>query len=105
MGAGTNGHGFRGVQRRHDRDTRCVLFSLLVKHVPSRWLLGPGIGAMIVGLVLVALTRDYGYVLMLVMLISAGASVVTPMITYWASIGGGLAQGAALGEQTAASGL
>lgn len=82
-----------------------VLFSLLIKHVPSRWLLGPGILAMIVGLVLMPMTADYDRILLLVLLISAGASVVAPMITYWASIGAGLAQGAALGKQTAASSL
>jgi MFS transporter, DHA1 family, multidrug resistance protein len=82
-----------------------VLFSLLIKHVPSGWLLGPGILAMIAGLILMPGTTNYDGILLLVMLISAGTSVVTPMLTYWASIGAGLAQGAALGKQTAASSL
>jgi len=80
-----------------------VLFSLLIKHVPTGWLLGPGILAMIVGLILMPTPANYDGILLLVMLISAGTSVVTPMLTYWASIGAGLAQGAALGKQTAAS--
>ena len=79
-----------------------VLFSFLIKHVPSGWLLGPGILAMIAGLILMPGTANYDGILLLVMLISAGTSVVTPMLTYWASIGAGLAQGAALGKQTAA---
>jgi DHA1 family multidrug resistance protein-like MFS transporter len=82
-----------------------VLFSFLIKHVSSRWLLGPGILAMIAGLILMPGTANYDGILLLVMLISAGTSVVTPMLTYWASIGAGLAQGAALGKQTAASSL
>ncbi len=81
------------------------LFSLLIKRVPSGWLLGPGIVAMVIGLVLMPMTANYDRILLLVMLISAGASVIAPMITYWASIGAGLAQGAALGAQTAASSL
>jgi DHA1 family multidrug resistance protein-like MFS transporter len=82
-----------------------VLFSTLISHVSSNWLIVPGLGAMIVGLTLMPLTADYGRLLLLVMLTSAGASVVAPMITYWASIGAGMAQGAALGTQTAASSL
>jgi len=81
------------------------LFSLLIKRVSSRWLLGPGILAMIVGLTLMPAATNYEGILLLVMLVSAGASVVAPMLTYWASIGAGLAQGAALGKQTAASSL
>jgi MFS family permease len=81
------------------------LFSTLIKRVPSGWLLGPGLAAMVVGLALMPLTANYDRILLLVTLISAGASVVAPMITYWASIGAGLAQGAALGTQTAASSL
>ena len=81
------------------------LFSMLIKRVPGGWLLGPGLAAMIAGLALIPVTADYDRILLLVMLISAGASVVAPMITYWASMGAGLAQGAALGTQTAASSL
>ncbi len=82
-----------------------VLFSFLIKHVSNRWLLGPGILAMITGLILMPGTANYDAILLLVVLISAGASVVAPLLTYWASIGAGLAQGAALGRQTAASSL
>ena len=81
------------------------LFSVLVKHVSSGWLIGPGLGAMVLGLALMPFTANYDRLLLLVMLISAGASVVAPMITYWASLGAGLARGAALGTQTAASSL
>ena len=82
-----------------------LLFATLVKRVSSGWLIGPGLGGMILGLTLMPFTAEYGRLLFLVILISAGASVVAPMITYWASLGAGLAQGAALGTQTAASSL
>ncbi len=81
------------------------LFSALIKHVPGIWLLAPGLGAMVLGLMLMPVTANFDQILLLVVLTSAGASVVAPMITYWASIGAGLAQGAALGTQTAASSL
>lgn len=80
-----------------------VLFAAIIKYVPNVWLVSSGLGAMIVGLVFMPLTQNYDQILLLVVLTSAGASVVAPMITYWASIGAGLAQGAALGTQTAAS--
>lgn len=82
-----------------------VLFAAIIKYVPNVWLVSSGLGAMIVGLVLMPLSQNYDQILLLVVLTSAGASVVAPMITYWASIGAGLAQGAALGTQTAASSL
>ncbi|MHB8442421.1 MAG: MFS transporter [Candidatus Tyrphobacter sp.] len=82
-----------------------LLFSLLVKRIPARWLIGSGLSAMVLALTLMPLTENYGVLLTLVVLVSAGASVVAPMITYWASLGAGMALGAALGTQTAASSL
>lgn len=82
-----------------------VLFATLVKRVSSGWLIGFGLGAMILGLALMPFTDKFGLLLFLVVLISAGASVVAPTITYRASLGARLARGAALGTQTAASSL
>jgi len=60
---------------------------------------------MAVGLGLLPVAAVFGVLLFLVGLVSAGAGILIPLLSYLVSLHGGASQGAALGKQTAAASL
>jgi MFS family permease len=82
-----------------------LVFSPLVKPEATRWLLGPGLAILAAGLVAVSLANSYLTLILAVALIAASAGILSPIVTYWISLGADKSQGANLGLQTAAASL
>lgn len=82
-----------------------LVFSPLVKPETTRWLLVPGLAALAVGLIAVSFANGYLALVLAVGLIAASAGILSPIVTYWISLGAGETQGAELGLQTAAASL
>lgn len=82
-----------------------IVFSPLVKPEATRWLFAPGLVALAIGLVAVSLVQSYIALVTAVILIAASAGIISPIVTYWISLGADENQGAALGLGTAAASL
>lgn len=84
---------------------QAIVFSPLVKPRSTRWLIGPTLAIMAGALVLVPRATDFGAMLLVVGAVGASAGLLSPVLTYWISLGAGQTQGADLGRQTAAASL
>jgi predicted MFS family arabinose efflux permease len=82
-----------------------LVFSPLVKPEVTRWLLTPGLAILAVSLVVVSFTGTSIALSIAVALVAASAGILSPIVTYWVSLGAGDTQGADLGDMTAAASL
>jgi len=84
---------------------QAIVFSPLVNPASTRWLFTPGIVILTAGLVIVPLVTSSITMAIAVALVAASAGILSPIATYWISLGAGELQGTALGRQTAAASL
>lgn len=84
---------------------QALVFSPLIKPELTRWFITPGLGLLAVGLLLVPLASSYITTSVAVALVAASAGILSPIVTYWVSLGAGKTQGADLGQVTAAASL
>jgi predicted MFS family arabinose efflux permease len=82
-----------------------LVFSPLIRPGATRWFFAPALGILAVGLVLVPLATSYMATTIAVAFVAASAGVLSPIATYWVSLGAGDKQGADLGRATAAASL
>ena len=84
---------------------QAIVFSPWIKPETTRWLIAPALALLAAGLFLVPYASNFRLMLMVVGVVAASAGILSPILTYWISIKSGAAQGAAFGNQTAASSL
>jgi DHA1 family multidrug resistance protein-like MFS transporter len=84
---------------------QALVFSPLMDPVRTRWLIWPALALLAAGLVTVPLADTSIAMTVAVALIAASAGILSPIATYWASLGTAETQGADLGRMTAASSL
>ncbi len=84
---------------------QAVVFSPLIKPEATRWFMSPGLAALSVGLIGASLVESDGAMAVAVALIAASAGILSPVATYWASLGPAKHQGTNLGRMTAFSSL
>lgn len=84
---------------------QALVFSPLVKPELTRHVLAPGLALLAIGLLLVPLASGYLATTATVALVAASAGILSPIVTYWVSLGGGKTQGADLGRVSAAASL
>jgi DHA1 family multidrug resistance protein-like MFS transporter len=84
---------------------QALVFSPLVKPERTRWLLTPGLAILAIGLVAVPFTSTSITMSIAIALVAASAGILSPIVTYWVSLGGGQTQGSDLGRVTAAASL
>ena len=84
---------------------QAVVFSPLVKPEATRWFLTPGLTILAAGLAAVPFATSNITMAVAVALVAASAGILSPIATYWISLGAGEMQGFALGRQTAAASL
>lgn len=82
-----------------------LVFSPLIKPELTRWFVAPGLAILAVSLVVVSLTSTSVSMTIAVALVAASAGILSPVVTYWVSLGAGETQGADLGRMTAAASL
>ncbi|KWF26709.1 MFS transporter [Burkholderia diffusa] len=82
-----------------------VVFSPLVKPDLTRWFLTPALIVLAVGLAAVPLVAGNLGTAITVAVVASSAGIISPIATYWISLGAGERQGAALGWQTSAASL
>lgn len=84
---------------------QALVFSPLVRPERTRWLLTPGLAILAIGLVAVPFAGTSITMSIAVALVAASAGILSPIVTYWVSLGGGQTRGADLGRVTAAASL
>jgi MFS family permease len=84
---------------------QALVFSPLIKPQLTRRFIAPALALLAVGLVLVPLASSYITLTVTVALVAASAGILSPIVTYWVSLGAGDTQGADLGRVTAAASL
>ena len=84
---------------------QAIVFSPWIKPETTRWLIAPALALLAAGLFLVPYASNFRLMLTVVGVVAASAGILSPILTYWISIKSGAAQGAAFGNQTAASSL
>ena len=84
---------------------QAIVFSPLVRPASTRWLITPALAVLAVGLFLVPRASSFSMMLVVIGAVSASAGILSPILTYWISRRSGDAQGARLGQQTAAASL
>lgn len=84
---------------------QALVFSPLMDPARTRWLIWPGLVTLATGLAVVPIADTSAAMTAAVALIAASAGILSPIATYWASLGSGEAQGANLGRMTAAASL
>ena len=84
---------------------QALVFSPLMDPARTRWLIWPALALLAGGLVTVPLADTTIAMSVAVALIAASAGILSPIATYWASLGTAETQGADLGRMTAASSL
>ena len=84
---------------------QAIVFSPWIKPETTRWLIAPALALLAAGLFLVPYASNFRLMLMVVGVVAASAGILSPILTYWIWIKSGAAQGAAFGNQTAASSL
>ena len=83
---------------------QALVFSPLVKPELTRWFFTPGLASWPSAFASSARQRLLSTVVA-VALVAASAGILSPIVTYWVSLGAGKTQGAALGRVTAAASL
>jgi len=84
---------------------QALVFSPLIKPELTRWFIAPGLATLSIGLVIVSLVSTSVLMSIAVALVAASAGVLSPIATYWASLGIVTSEGARLGRMTAAASL
>ena len=84
---------------------QAIVFSPWVQPVTTRWLIAPAFAILAAGLFLVPRASDFKLTLAVIGTVAASAGILSPILTYWISSKAGKAQGARLGQQTAAASL
>lgn len=84
---------------------QALVFSPLVKPEVTRWFITPGLAILAIALVLVPLANSYISTTVAVALVAASAGVLSPIVTYWVSLGANETQRADQGLITAAASL
>lgn len=84
---------------------QALVFSPFVDPARTRWLIAPGLATLAAGLAIVPLAETTIAMTVAVALIAASAGILSPVATYWASLGSTETQGADLGRMTAAASL
>lgn len=85
---------------------QALVFSPLIKPEVTRWFVTPGLAILAIGLVVVPFTSTAITMSIAVALVAASAGILSPIVTYWVSLGAGeTTQGADLGRMTAAASL
>ena len=84
---------------------QALVFSPLVRPERTRWLLTPGLAILAIGLIAVPFTSTSVTMSIAVALVAASAGILSPIVTYWVSLGAGETQGADLGRVTAVASL
>ncbi|MCA8291861.1 MFS transporter [Burkholderia vietnamiensis] len=82
-----------------------LVFSPLVKPEATRWFLTPALAILAASLAAVPFAVNSLAMAVAVALVAGSAGIISPIATYWISLGAGERQGAALGWQTAAASL
>ena len=82
-----------------------IVFSPLVHPASTRWLIAPALALLAAGLFLVPWASNFTLMLVVIGVVAASAGILSPILTYWISSRSGDAQGAKLGQQTAAASL
>lgn len=81
------------------------VFSPLVKPELTRWFIAPGLAILALSLAVVSFTDTSITLTVTVALVAASAGILSPIVTYWVSLGAPETQGADLGRTTAAASL
>jgi len=84
---------------------QALVFSPLIKPEATRWFVTPGLAILAISLVVVPFTSTSITMSIVVALVAASAGILSPIVTYWVSLGAGETQGADLGRMTAAASL
>lgn len=84
---------------------QALVFSPLVRPEATRWLVTPSLAILALSLAAVPFAGGYMMMTVAVALVAASAGILSPIATYWISLGAGEAQGTELGWQTAAASL
>jgi DHA1 family multidrug resistance protein-like MFS transporter len=84
---------------------QALVFSPLIKPELTRWFLTPALAILAIGLVAVPFASTSITMSVAVALVAASAGILSPIVTYWVSLGAGATQGADLGRVTAAASL
>lgn len=84
---------------------QALVFSPFIKPETTRWLFTPGVALLALGLVAVPFATTDFAIAAAVALVAASAGLLSPIATYWVSLGAGETQGADLGWATAAASL
>lgn len=82
-----------------------LVFSPLVKPDVTRWFLTPALALLAISLAAVPLATGYLSTTIAVALVAASAGILSPIVTYWVSLGAPETQGADLGRAAAAASL
>lgn len=82
-----------------------IVFSPLIKPEFTRWFIAPGLALLSVGLIVVPFASASITMTVAVALVAASAGILSPVATYWASLGTTASQGAILGRMTASASL
>src|SRR5262249_2275980 len=82
-----------------------LVFSPLIKPELTRWFISPGLAVLAVSLVVVSLSTTWIAMTLAVALVAASAGILSPIVTYWVSLGSSKTQGTELGRMTAAASL
>jgi MFS family permease len=82
-----------------------LVFSPLIRPERTRWLLTPGLAILMIGLAAVPIASTSLTMSIAVALVAASAGILSPIVTYWVSLGAGETQGAELGRVTAVASL
>ncbi|MBB6182526.1 MFS transporter [Pseudorhizobium flavum] len=81
---------------------QAVIFSPVIAPSRTSKLISPSLVIMAGSLLLVPFAESFVAQLLIIGAVAASAGVLTPVLTYWISLGAGAAQGAELGRQAAA---
>jgi MFS family permease len=84
---------------------QAMVFSPWFKPDRTRWLIAPALSVLAAGLFLVPWASDFASMLVVIGAVAASAGILSPILTYWISAKAGIAQGWALGKQTAVASL
>lgn len=84
---------------------QAAIFSPLFKPGVTRWFIAPGLAVLLVGLAGFSLVETDSAMAVAIGLIAGSAGILSPIATYWASLGPAKHQGKNLGRMTASSSL
>lgn len=82
-----------------------LVFSPLVKPEFTRWFIAPGLAILALSLAVVPFTNTSITLTVTVALVAASAGILSPIVTYWASLRAPETEGVDLGRMTAAASL